>query len=328
MPTAARLLRIGLRRAARRWGFRPGARQAGPMFFFPGAKRPAKKVAYPSFANEVRQAPNWPVLASAQQFEVRIAETPHEIEAAQRLRYNVFYEEMSAIATPEMRAEKRDFDRFDAVCDHMLVIDRERRDGFGNPKVVGTYRLLRSDMAARHGGFYTASEFDIAPMLNAGTHGKRFLELGRSCVLKEYRAKPITMQMLWRGVVLYVDRFNMDVMFGCGSLPGNDPNALKLSLSYMHHFHRAPEGERVRARPELYVEMNLIPKEEIDPKEAVRTMSPLIKGYLRAGTYIGDGAVIDRQFGTTDVLIYFPVKNIDPRWRSHFGRIAEPRAPR
>src|SRR5262249_48409600 len=161
--------------------------------------------------------------------------------------------------TPTMRAEKRDFDRFDEFCDHMLVVDREHKDDTGHPIVVGTYRLLRGDMAARHGGFYTAGEYDIAAILATGAPGTRFLELGRSCVLKSYRTKPITMQMLWRGVVLYVDRYNMDVMFGCGSLQGTDPEALKLPLSYLHHFHRAPEGERIRARPELYVEMNLMP---------------------------------------------------------------------
>lgn len=260
----------------------------------------------------------WPVLASSGALEVRVAETAADIEAAQRLRYTVFYEEMSAIPTPQMRAERRDFDRFDDFCDHILVVDRDTADADGEPAVVGTYRLLRGEVAALHGGYYTSSEYDLTTMQHANPPGTRFLELGRSCVLKAYRSKAITMQLLWKGVMAYVARYSVDVMFGCGSLPGTDPDALALQLSYLHHFHRAPEGARIKARPELYVEMNRMPKEAIDPKEAMRKLPPLIKGYVRAGTFIGDGAVVDRQFGTTDVLIYFPVGHIDPRFKSRF----------
>jgi putative hemolysin len=262
----------------------------------------------------------WPVLASAGHLELRLAETETEIEAAQKLRYRVFYEEMSAVPTPQMRAEARDFDRFDDFCDHLLVVDRDARDENGNPEVVGTYRLLRGEVAAHHGGFYTSGEYDLEPMFRNHPAGTRYLELGRSCVLKSYRAKPVTMQLLWRGIVHYVERYKIEIMFGCGSIPGIDPNALALPLSYLHHFHSAPEGQRVRARSELYVEMNRMTKEAINPREGARSLPPLIKGYMRAGGTIGDGAVIDHQFHTTDVFIYFPVATIDPRWSSHFSR--------
>lgn len=265
----------------------------------------------------------WPVLAISGLLEVRIAETPSEVEAAQKLRYHVFYEEMSAIPSPQMRAQRRDFDRYDELCNHLLVVDHGVRDENGEAAVVATYRLLRGEVAAKHGGFYTAGEYDIAPMLKSYPPGTRFLELGRSCVLKPYRAKAITLQLLWRGLMAYFIHDNSDVMIGCGSLPGTDVDALALQLSYLHHFHRAPEGMRVRALPNLYIEMNRMPKEAIDVKEALRSLPPLIKGYIRAGTYIGDGAVIDKQFGTTDVLIYFPLSRLDPRWREHFSRVRE-----
>ena len=154
----------------------------------------------------------------------------------------------------------------------------------------------------------------------AEQRGRNLLELGRSCILREYRSKPSTMQLLWRGVIVYDLRFSVDLMFGCASLHGTDPDALALPLSYLHHYHRMPEGMRVRARPELYVEMNRIPKEAIDPKAALHALPPMIKGYLRAGASIGDGAVIDRQFGTTDVFIYMPFANVDARYVSRFGR--------
>jgi len=261
----------------------------------------------------------WPVLAVVGSLEVRLAETDAEVEQAQRLRYRVFYEEMSAIPSPAMREARRDFDKFDEYCDHLLVVDRAVHDDDGQPMVVGTYRLMRDVDAARAGGFYTAGEYEIAPMLAAIPQGWRALELGRSCVLKSYRAKPGSMQLLWRGVMTYVARFSIDLMFGCASLQGTDPDTIAMPLSYLHHFRAMPDGMQVRARPELYVDMNRMAKDSIDPKEALRALPPLIKGYVRAGCGIGDGAVIDRQFGTTDVFIYFPVAKIDPRYKSRFG---------
>jgi putative hemolysin len=258
------------------------------------------------------------VLAAAGALEVRLAETDAEVEQAQRLRYHVFYEEMSAVPTPEMREARRDFDKFDEVCDHLLVVDRAAHDEDGQPLVVGTYRLTRDVDAARAGGFYTSGEFDLSKMLRA-YEGKKLLELGRSCVLKTYRNRTTTMQLLWKGLMAYVARFDIDLMFGCASFPGTDPDALAMPLSYMHHYAAMPEGVEVKARPELFVAMDRMPKDAIDQKEGMRALPPLLKGYLRAGCRIGEGAVIDRQFSTIDVFIYFPLSGIDPRYRSRFG---------
>jgi putative hemolysin len=265
------------------------------------------------------RADRWPVLAVTGVLEVRLAETDAEVEAAQRLRYRVFYEEMSATPTPQMRAQRRDFDRLDEFCDHLLVIDRSAVDEDGQPAVVGTYRMIRDEYAKKAGGFYTSGEYDLGPMIAAWPQGSRFLELGRSCILKEWRSRTSTMQLLWRGLMAYVARFSSELMFGCASFGGTDPDALALPLSYLHHYYPMPPHLRVRARPELYVEMNRMPKEAIDVKEALRALPPMIKGYLRAGCRIGEGAVLDHQFATTDVLIYLPVKDMDPRYMSRFG---------
>ena len=267
------------------------------------------------------RAEQWPVLAIAGALEVRLAETDYEVEQAQRLRYNVFYQEMAAIPSPQMRERGRDFDKYDDVCDHLLVVDREAHGEDGQPLVVATYRLTREKDAARAGGFYTASEYDIQPMLDGLPKGTKFLELGRSCVLKSYRARPGTMQLLWKGLMAYVARFDIDLMFGCASLAGTDPKALALPLSYLHHFHAMPAHLKVKARPELFVDMNAMPKEGIEPRDGLRSLPPLLKGYVRAGCCIGDGAVIDRQFGTTDVFIYFPLSGIDARYKSRFGLV-------
>jgi len=254
--------------------------------------------------------------------EVRLAQSAAEIRQAQKLRYRVFYQEGSALADPGRLFARRDIDAFDAICDHLLVLDHAAQTR-GKPAVVGTYRLLRQRIAEDFGGFYTASEFDIAPLLSRH-RDLQFLELGRSCVLPEYRNKR-TVELLWQGIWTYISQNRLDVMFGCASLDGTDPTRLALPLSFLHHYCRAPEPWRARALPERYVEMNQMSKEAVDPKAALRSLPPLIKGYLRLGCSIGDGAVIDHQFGTTDVLIILPVAALSSRYTEHFAN-AERRA--
>jgi putative hemolysin len=252
--------------------------------------------------------------------EVRLAVSAAEIRRAQALRYRVFYEEMSAVPDKRMQFMRRDIDRFDPICDHLLVLDhanlcrpllRQR------PEIVGTYRLLRQSVADRHGGFYTAGEYEIAPLIRSKPH-LGFLELGRSCVLKPYRNKR-TVELLWHGIWAYVLRHRIDVMIGCASLDGTDPDRLALPLSFLHHFAGAPPEWQVRAQDRLRVDMNRMPAATIDAKAALRALPPLIKGYLRLGAYIGDGAVIDHQFGTTDVCIILPVAAINSRYIDYYG---------
>lgn len=250
--------------------------------------------------------------------EVRLAQTAAEVRQAQKLRYRVFYQEGAAIANPGRLFARRDVDAYDAICDHLLVIDHAARDGHNPPRpvVVGTYRLLRQPVAEEYGGFYTSGEFDIGALIARHAH-LQFLELGRSCVLAAYRNKR-TMELLWHGIAGYLKQYRSDVMFGCASLDGTDPRQLATSLSFLHHYARPPEEWRGRALPERYVEMNRISKEAIDPKAALAGLPPLVKGYLRLGAYIGDGAVVDHEFGTTDVLIILPVTAIKQRYIEHF----------
>ena len=248
--------------------------------------------------------------------EVRLAQTAAEVRQAQKLRYRVFYQEGSAIPNPGRLFARRDVDSYDALCDHLLVLDHAARGQSGRPAVVGTYRLLRQSVAEEHGGFYTGGEFDISGLI-ARHNQLQFLELGRSCVLAPYRNKR-TVELLWRGIHVYLLQNRCGVMIGCASLDGTEPRQLALPLSFMHHYARAPEEWRARALPERYVEMNRLSKQAIDPKAALRLLPPLIKGYLRLGAYIGDGAVVDYEFGTTDVLIVLPVSAISSRYLDHF----------
>ena len=253
---------------------------------------------------------------------VRLAANADEIVAAQRLRYVVFYEELAARPNTRSRESRLDADRFDAFCDQLLVV-RATPSGeddaitVGDGELVGTYRLLRQQIAQRNGGFYTQGEFDIAPLI-ASKPELNFLELGRSCVLGPYRTKPVV-ELLWQGIWNYVRLSNLDVMLGCASLEGTDPDAHEMSLSFMAQHCAAPPEWRVRALSSRYVEMNRLPPEKVDAKRALVALPPLIKGYLRLGCYIGEGAVIDEQFNTIDVLIILPVSAINPRYFAHFG---------
>ena len=257
--------------------------------------------------------------------EVRLAANAAEVRRAQKLRWHVFYEEMHAIADGPSRLARRDIDAFDAICDHLVVIDHAviERPPFGLPRpaIVGTYRLLRQEVADRHGGFYTASEFDISGLL-ARHMGSRFLELGRSCVLPVYRNKR-TVELLWLGIWSYVLTHRIDVMLGCASLGGTDPKTRSLELSFLHHHAKAPAEWAAGALPARHVPMGRLSKDQVDMKRALHALPPLVKGYLRLGAYVGDGAVVDHQFGTTDVLIVLPVSAINPRYIDHFGPMAE-----
>ncbi len=271
-----------------------------------------------------------PSLGRIGSLEVRLATKKSEVRRAQRLRYKVFYEEMSAVPSGLAMLKRRDIDEYDALCDHLLVIDHaavkakflpNKPFRKPRPKVVGTYRLLRHEKAETGPGFYSAGEYDIAPLLERHP-GKRFLELGRSCVLKAYRTKR-TVELLWHGIWTYVLHHRIDAMIGCASLEGIDPDRLALPLSFLHHHARAPEAWRVRALPERYVAMDRLAPEAIDPKMALQALPPLLKGYLRIGATFGDGAVVDRQFGTTDVFVVLPVSAIATRYIGHFGPTAE-----
>jgi putative hemolysin len=256
--------------------------------------------------------------------EVRLARSRAEIKLAQRLRYQVFYEEMTAVPSRLAQFRRRDEDAYDAICDHLLVVDLDetsRRMQLGRkemPKVVGTYRVLRQDVAERGLGFYTASEYDIQPLVAAKSPRYRFMELGRSCVLAPYRNKR-SVELLWHGLWTYVREHKIDVMIGCASFEGTDPNEHAEALSFLHHNALAPPEWRCRARDGQHVPMDRIAADKLNPKVALKAIPPLIKGYLRLGAFVGDGAVIDHQFGTTDVLIVLPVEKIDPRYFDHYG---------
>ncbi len=259
-------------------------------------------LAAPARAVEVR-------LAS---LELRVAESVAEIEAAQALRYRVFYEELNAKPTPEMAAKRRDFDSFDPYCDHLIIIDHDK--GEGADGIVATYRLMRREQARRRGQYYSIDEYDISPLVN---YPGEILELGRSCVDPAYRTKA-AMGLLWKGIADYILHYNIGVLFGCASFPGTDPETHKVALSYLYHRHLAPPEYRARALPDRYVSMDMVPLDRIDEKRAFLSLPPLIKGYLRLGGFVGDGAVVDPQFGTVDISVVVVHDLIKDKYARHY----------
>ena len=250
------------------------------------------------------------------QLEVRLARNSSEVAAAQEVRFRVFYDELGAKRDFVHELEARDADRFDAICDHLVVFDTS----IGGPdhrQIVGTYRLLRQEVAADSGGFYSSGEFEM-DVLVARHPGRRFLELGRSCVLPEYRSKR-TVELLWQGVWAYARRHGVDVMTGCASFHGIIPAAHAEALSFLAHHGQADAEWHTRAIAERFHTMDLMPVEAVDPRAALLAMPPLIKGYLRLGARFGEGCVIDRDFATTDVFVILPVEQISERYISYYG---------
>ena len=245
---------------------------------------------------------------------VRIATEPAEVDAVQALRYRVFYEEMGARPDSAALLSRRDRDAFDPVADHLIVVDHAIGDG---PEgVVGTYRLIQKDAAAQVGRFYSADEYDIGPLQR---FPGRLLELGRSCVDSSHRGRAV-MQLLWRGIAAYVFRHEIDIMFGCASLAGTDPDRLATELTFLHAHHLAPPALRPRALPGRFVEMQRLDPLSLDPVRVMARLPPLIKGYLRLGGFVGDGAVIDPEFNTTDVAVIVKTDQMTDKYYRHYER--------
>lgn len=253
-------------------------------------------------------------------FLVKIADQSSEVEAAQRLRYRVFVEEMGATVSAEDRALKIERDRYDPYFDHLILLDREAQDPENN--VVGVYRLMRGEQARSGIGFYGASEYDLSKLVKLG---RETVELGRSCVAADHRGGP-AMHLLWSGLSEYVQSRGIEVMFGVASFHGADPDALAAPLSYLYHNHLAPEDLRVRTIEPHFVEMDRLPADQVTRVEAMRSTPTLIKAYLRLGGFVGDGAFVDHEFNTVDVCLLMDTTRMTERYRSYYTRNHEARS--
>lgn len=245
---------------------------------------------------------------AAPAFQLRLATDPQDRAAAHRLRYRVFVSELGGDGALVDHANRHEADRFDPFHDHLVLID-PARDAGALDHVVGVYRLMTPEGAARAGQYYSEEEYDLAPLRSSG---RRLLELGRSCLHPAYRGGTAMMH-IWNGLAAYIAERDIEVLFGVASFHGTDVARLAAPLSILHHRHLAPEPLRVRARTESYQPMNLMPEARIDRPAAMRAIPALIKAYLRLGGCVGDGAFVDHAFNTTDVCLVMDTAEMNVR---------------
>lgn len=246
---------------------------------------------------------------------VRLDGSEADLVAVQRLRAKVFMEEMGAQGSAGY-FDQIDADIYDPLCDHLLVVDEDAGNG---GEVVGTYRLLRESVANASFGFYSASEFDLDPIIaGSGRPKGELLELGRSCVLPEYRTSG-TISLLWRGIADYIAVHRIALLFGCASFPGTDPDSHAQALSYLAHRHLAAPEQRPSVLAGKGDRLERLPQGSYDERRAMLQLPPLVKGYLRAGASFGDGIYIDHDFNTVDVCVVMPVIQISNRYAQRFS---------
>ncbi len=244
------------------------------------------------------------------EFTVRLAKSPQDLRAVQRLRYEVFVEELGGGGSLVDHERKLEVDRFDPHCDHMIV------EHAPSGQIAGVYRLMSRTQAQAAGQFYSENEYDLGPLLSAP---REVLELGRSCIHKAFR-NGIAMHVLWRGLAQVIAERGIDVLFGVASFHGTDTRALAAPLSLLHHRHLAPPALRVRARPPVCQSMDIIPENELDRPAAMVAIPSLIKAYLRLGGCVGEGAYIDHDFNTTDVCLILDINAMNPAQAKQYQR--------
>lgn len=250
---------------------------------------------------------------------LRLAQDEADLRAAERLRYAVFVEELGGDGPLVDHAGRFERDRFDPFFDHLVLVD-ETRDPGALDHVIGVYRLMTGARAEACGQYYSEDEYDLSVLRRTG---RPLLELGRSCVHRDFRSG-LALHLLWQGLADYVRERGIEILFGVASLHGTDLDRLAAPLSYLHHAHLAPPELRVRAQPGVYQSMDLVPFERIDRVRAMRAVPPLIKSYLRLGGVVGDGAFVDHDFNTTDVCLIMDTGRMSDAARARYARAGRP----
>lgn len=246
------------------------------------------------------------------QLEVRLATTMAELDAAMRLRFEVFNLELQEglLSSYERGYDK---DAYDAYCDHLIVKDLQ----FG--EVVGTYRLLRQKVADENIGFYSENEFDLGKLKQAAKEeGGELLELGRSCIAETHRSFT-TINLLWNAITRYAIERNVTHLLGCGSLHLSDTLEVQQVYSYLRAKHFAAEKYRVYPLEGCRMSLSCEDQSQMDSRAAMKKLSPILKGYLRTGAVICGAPAYDEEFGTADVLVLMEMANLADRYRQHYA---------
>jgi len=230
-----------------------------------------------------------------------LARTNEELEAIQRLRYNVFTKEMNAVFPDAV--DGLDSDRFDPWCEHFMV--KEASSG----RIVGTYRLLTPANAIKAGGYYSESEFDISPL--DGIRGT-LAEVGRSCIHPDYRNGSVIM-LLWSGIAALMQQGGYQYVLGCASVSLRDDGVTAAEV-----WRTARKGMARNPGTPIVTPRHRYPVERLNSTLPAR-VPPLIKGYLKLGASICGEPAWDPDFNTADFPVLLDIDRVDPRYRRHFG---------
>ena len=239
-------------------------------------------------------------------FDVKLAESRNEIKLAQKLRYKVFFSERIHSPILNIGNFRRDSDKFDNYADHIIV--KFRKSKFSKARVIGTYRLLKQSVADKKSGFYSCDEFNLDNLLNSKIY-KNMLELSRSCISQKFRNKNV-LKLMWNEIYRYINENNIDALFGTASFLDTNINKIEDQLIYLNNNYKMSENIKVNALANYKVKVDYEKKIDINLK-LVSRLPTLIKAYLKFNASIGEGAVIDKKFKTTDVFVFLPIEEIN-----------------
>ena len=233
------------------------------------------------------------IAAETDRYVLRMAATPADLEAAQRLRFQVFNLELHE-GLVESYATGRDQDRFDAVCDHLLVVERD------SGAVVGTYRMQTRASAAQHHGYYSATEFDFGPFEPARA---LMLELGRACVAEGHRNQTV-LGLLWKGIARYAKAHGARYLVGCSSITSQDAAGGMGTYEQLAQRYLVQERWRTLPLPEWRC--------GVPAGEALK-VPKLMAAYLALGARICGEPSLDREFGTIVFLTWLDLESLPLR---------------
>jgi putative hemolysin len=224
-------------------------------------------------------------------FVIKTIDSYEELKTVLALRYDIFHREFRSGPMP---ATGWDVDEFDAICDHLVIIDQEK------DRLVGTYRLISSSFANK---FYSQTEFDLGTLLEAP--GVK-LELGRACIDKSYRSGMV-MTLLWRGLAAYMREVKADYLFGCSSAKTTDPTEVASIQAYLRQGGDVSDEWGIHPLPKYQM-----PKTEgsvqPDPAKAAELVPSLLSSYLKAGAKVCGEPALDLEFECVD---FFTVLRTD-----------------
>ena len=245
---------------------------------------------------------------------IKLAETNSEIKKAQSLRYSIFYKEKNAKAGLSKKILRRDFDKIDRFADHLIVIDKNRRSLQNN--IIGTYRLIRGDLANQYGGFYTSTEFDLSNIFHLYKNNQ-ILELGRSCIHKNYR-NGTTVNLLWKAIANYISIYDIKILLGCASFPGTNVMNFSNELAYLKKNHSLQSELSVKSLDVNIYPINNSKNKNVSDLKLFITLPPLIKGYLRVGGKVSESCFVDHEFNTIDLCVVVQTNDINYKYKKRF----------